>query len=108
MLADPRSLWRRSPLSLRLYVALMAVVGIVEAVWVGARIYRHEAAIHELERVGGEVLRRAGGPAWLRQWPGGGWVAKAFEEVEQVDLWNCPVTDAELEPLKDLTGIRIL
>src|SRR5262245_3026997 len=106
--AARRGLWSRMPLSLRCYVALLATVGAVGAGAAGTRIYRREAAIHRLESVGGIVDRAPAGPAWLRQWPGGEWVARAFEEVGQVDLRYSSVTDADLQSLEALAGIRYL
>jgi len=84
------------PLSLRFYVALMMTAAVVGACAVGTRIYRHEAAIRRIEALGGTVDRTPCGPAWLRKWPGGGWVARAFDDAVHVNLRYCRVTDAHL------------
>src|SRR5262245_60825165 len=78
------------PLSLRIYVGCTALFATIGAIWFGVGFYRHEAAIRQLERVGGKVSRSSGGPAWFPRWLWNGWAAGPFEEVIQVDLWDCP------------------
>src|SRR5262245_23212221 len=74
------------PLSLRMFVAILAVVGVAGVTWLGVRIYRHEAALAAIERAGGKAERVIGGPAWLRRLPGGDWIGRVFENVEMVNL----------------------
>jgi hypothetical protein len=91
------------PLSLHFFAVVMAILGSVGAGWIGVRLYRREAAIHAIERAGGEVTRVPRGPAW---WPG--WVRQAFEDAQFVSLIERNFTDTDINVLASLPLIDIL
>src|SRR5262245_4827207 len=96
MEAKPPRTKRWVPLSLRLFAAILCAVG----AWTGIRAYRQYVAIREIERLGGMVVTREAGPAWLRAWVGHGRM-RLFEEVVSVRLELCStVADADLARLR--------
>src|SRR5579863_10590385 len=86
MMHRVRRIWFHFPLALRMYLAVVTFIGAGGIGWLGVRIYRREAVIHEIERVGGRYGRVAGGPAGLPGWARSGWVGLAFDDIEWVDL----------------------
>ena len=123
---------RQVPLSLRIFVATLVVLGAVES-WNTVRAYKERPAIHEIERLGGYVLTDSGYPviggprAWMRErldLPAG-WVwrfdlnysgatdaplsnLECFSELHGLWLNGTSVTDAGLvhvARLKSLTGL---
>jgi len=87
---------RWAPLSLRLFAAILCAVG----AWTGIRAYRQHAAIREIERLGGMVVTREVGPAWLRAWVGDNRM-RLLEDVVAVQLDLCStVTDGDLAQLR--------
>jgi hypothetical protein len=118
------------PLSLRMFAALLASLGIA-SVWLGARGYRQMVAIREIEQAGGELVIKKAGPEWLRARVGDEWM-RALDKVEFVDFYGSqdaqallprliefadletlrldgmPVTDAELANVRGLTKLTDL
>jgi len=63
--ARPPRLKRWIPLSLRIFVALLAILTAV-AGWEGLRIYRQHVAIRCIRQAGGMLIAQPAGPEWLR------------------------------------------
>jgi hypothetical protein len=91
------------PLSLRMFVAILVLLGAGSALWIGVPAYRQQTAIREIERVGGKVVTRPRGPNWLRTWVGDERM-KPFDEVVTVLLKGSQCTDATLTHLTGLTS----
>jgi hypothetical protein len=85
------------PLSLRYFAVVMVLLGSVGGGWVSVRMHRREAAIHTIERAGGEVTRVPRGPSW---WPG--WLRQAFEDAQFISLIERNFTDTDMEVLASL------
>ncbi|MBI3865206.1 MAG: hypothetical protein HY290_25305 [Planctomycetia bacterium] len=99
---------RRSiPLSARMFVALLALLGVSGGLWVGPPAYRQHVAIREVEQLGGQIKTRSRGPSSLRNLVGANRM-KVFDEVVDVDLSTKPATDATLSRLGRLHGIKWL
>ena len=84
-----RKLYRtfaRLPLALRAYLLLISLAGVGGCGWWAARVYRLEAAIREIERVGGSVHRQGAGPGWVPSWARGFWSDVGLDDVTYVDL----------------------
>jgi hypothetical protein len=58
----PRPLW--------IAVAIVVLIVVAVGLRIGIPIYRHQAAIRQLQSIGGVVVTERGGPAWLRRWIG--------------------------------------
>src|SRR5262245_2581289 len=84
------------PLSLRIFVAALAIVGTF-GIWILAvRGYRTQEVISETQRVGGRCRREPRGPDLLRWLVGDDWMV-SFDEITAVDLRDSRMTDAGLE-----------
>jgi hypothetical protein len=75
------------PLGVRLFVAILAILGLT-AVWIAVPAYRQYVAIREIERCGGDIggllrIRREIGPTWLREFVGED-LMMAVEEVDDI------------------------
>ncbi|MSR56513.1 MAG: hypothetical protein EXS05_02430 [Planctomycetaceae bacterium] len=101
---------RRFPIPLPnlLWLFLATVVLIIVAIGLqfGLPNYRQQAALREIERLGGSVQSREGGPAWLRRRIGDGWMI-GFDEVDRVVFYET-ITDADLVHLEPLTRLKEL
>jgi hypothetical protein len=95
------------PQSLQLFVAVLVILGVASISFVGVPAYHQQAAIREIERVGGRFRTNPIGPAWLRGLVGNQWM-KAFDEVVEVDLSTQQATDATLSRLGRLRNIKWL
>src|SRR5262245_30533542 len=73
------------PLSLRMFLATLALLAISTAVWIGVWIYPRWAAIRRIEQVGGRVESTQEGPNWLRRWIDRG-TMMAFEDVLEIHV----------------------
>lgn len=75
------------PLPRPLWIALATVVLIVVGLGLrfGLPIYRQQVAIREIERWGGSIDRKNGGPDWLRQLIGDERI-EVFDRVDKVYL----------------------
>ncbi|MBI3861953.1 MAG: hypothetical protein HY290_08650 [Planctomycetia bacterium] len=82
------------PVSLRMFVAMLAVLGFVCA-WRGATGYQQLSAIRHIEGLGGKVATTPCKPDWLRHNIGSEWT-KLFDVVESVELAGTDCTDADL------------
>jgi hypothetical protein len=94
------------PLSLRLFLALLGLLGL-SCVWVGVRGYRQLAAIQEIEKLEGDVEQSPAGPSWLRELIGADRM-RMFDDVTVVHLADGDVTDEGLEHLRGLTSLQQL
>ncbi len=97
------------PLPRLLWIGLATAVLVVVAVTMkfGLPIYRQQLAIREIERLGGLVDTRPGGPQWLRDRVGDARM-KLLDEVITIHLDSSQVTDAGLAYLKGLTSLQEL
>ena len=96
-----------APASLRLFAAMILVLGI-SAIWVGGRAYRQRVVIREIERISErDVDTDLQGPIWLRRWVGDDRMA-VFDEPVRVDLSDRPVSDDVLRQVGQLTTLREL
>ena len=68
---------------------------------------RQQAAIREIERLGGRVLTTHSEPDWLRRLAGNR-TFRVFEKSTVVNLSETAITDAELVHLADLNGLERL
>ena len=89
--------------------ALAVVVVFAAVAWLVAfpayeqhKAIQHRMAIQEIERVGGEVIRKTVGPQWLGQWGIG------FDRVNVVGLRGTEITDDGLKHLSSLTSLSVL
>lgn len=82
------------PLPRPFWIGLAAAVLLVAAVAlrIGAPIYQEQAAIREIERLGGTVFVEKGGPVWLRNRLGDERMTW-FEHVNSVQLYGIRATD---------------
>ena len=83
------------------------VVLALAATWSGVRIYREQAAIQEIHRLGGLIVKQDGGPGWLRYLVGDRWM-EPFDVVEKIYLDDSTLDDAALSRLKVFTDLKIL
>jgi hypothetical protein len=82
--------WRWIPLSLRMFVGILLLVGVGSLLWVGVAAFRQWRAIKEAERRGGrigaifeDILGYGHGPAWLRRFVDDD-LMLAFEAVDEI------------------------
>jgi hypothetical protein len=95
------------PISLRLFLAMLALLGIASVLWVGVPAYRQYVAVREIERLGGHVRRVPTGPTWIREWVGDENM-RFFHEAVHVELGRTSATDATLSHVGRLTGLKSL
>jgi Leucine-rich repeat (LRR) protein len=95
------------PLSLRIFVAILVLLGAESAYRFGMPIYRQHAAIRAIDRVEGVCRTRDGGPTWLRRWIGNERM-RIFDELDVVNLDGTSVTDGDLAKLDGLPGLLSL
>src|SRR5579859_1852964 len=90
-----------------LLLAASAILAVAIGLGIGLPIYRHRAAVHAVERLGGTTLTEEVPPAWLP-----GWFRErlngVFLDVWSVDLAETRCSDADLAHLSPLTELRIL
>ena len=101
----PPRLRRRIPLSLRMFVAILGLLGIVSTAMVGIPVCRQQLAIRQFQQHGCQFYTQPGGPAWLRRWVGDRRM-KLFDQVVMVDLRRAKDTDGALAHLNGLTSVR--
>ena len=94
---------------MRMFVAMLMVVGAGSALWIGLPAYRQRVAIREIERLGGSITTRKSGSTWLRRQVGDARMA-LFDDaiavcVEDVGaLMAIPrATESRFEPATDAT-----
>lgn len=88
LIADPtagspprRSRW--VPVSLKLFLAILLLLGVGSALWIGIPAYRQYVAIREIKRVGGQISFDRSGPDWLRELVGDDFM-HCIDDVEHV------------------------
>jgi hypothetical protein len=94
------------PVSFRMLVAILAILGIGTGREL-LRICRQEAALREIERLQGTVILNQGGPKWLWELVGHTRM-EAFDEVCVIHLWHKHATDETLHHIGRLTSLREL
>jgi Leucine-rich repeat (LRR) protein len=118
---------RRIPLSLRMFAAILLLLGAGSA-WVFVRDYRQQAAIRAIGTVGGSIVKNPTGPGWLRSFVGDEHLEDVsavslydravsdevlihlarFERLRDLSLGNTPLTDSGLSHLRGLTSLESL
>ena len=69
--------------------------------------FRQQAAVQQIEKLGGRVVTTHGDPRWIR-WLIGGKSLRFFEQATVVNLSQNEVEDADLIPLRNLNGLQRL
>lgn len=100
--AKPPRRRRWIPLSLRMFVLMLVIMGVGNVVWIGVPAYRQYAAIQEIESLGGTVVCCHTGPLRLRKILGNDGM-KAFDRVYSLDLDKKRATDGTLRRIGRLT-----
>lgn len=95
----PRPLW----IGLVTSVLLIAMAGLQ----FGLPIWRQQAAIREIERLGGRIKIELGGPEWMRKRVGDGHM-KYFDHVVRVELTVQSANDSTLNYVAALTDVKVL
>jgi hypothetical protein len=96
---------RRIPVALRLFVAILTLLGLGSTVWVGVAGYRQHEAILAVEDAGGTVLTERAGPYWLRQQVGDERLM-ALEAVDFFHLWRDETTDDDVRLVRRLPNVQ--
>jgi len=91
-------------LSLKLFAALVTVLGISSVLWVGVPAARRYLAIRAIERVGGTVWTIPRGADWLRKRVGDA-AMRPFGTVYSIDLSGTSVIDADLARFTSLSEV---
>jgi Leucine Rich Repeat (LRR) protein len=95
------------PLSLRMFVALLLLLGVGSAVSIGLPAYRQQVAVREIERLGGTFITRPRGPEWLRARLGAD-LLKLLDPVIQVAIYDQRASDDTLRQIAGLAGLEYL
>lgn len=102
------------PLSLRIFVAVLVLLGVGSILWIGVTIFlpshREQQTIHEIEWRGGRVTTERVGPEWLRSLVDRDRIKEfsGFEGIVKVSLSDTSVTDVEIAKLSQLKYLREL
>src|SRR5262245_14276515 len=107
VIPEPRDFPIRLPWPLWIGVATVVLVIVAVSIRFGMACHRQQAAICEIERVGGVVDIHPRGPEWLRQRLGNERM-RMFDDVTGVHLSRTPAIDATLVCLKWLTNLQEL
>lgn len=122
---------RRIPMSLRMFVGMLVILGVGGPLWVGIPVYRQHVAVRQIERLGGSGESEYHGPEWLprlleyesaRNFDrlmsirlGGTRCSdddlrdfRGLTNVDRLVLYNTRVTDAGLSRLRGLPGLKHL
>ena len=87
--ARPR---RRYPLSVRIFGAILVLLGAASVLWVGIPAYRQHVAVRTIEHYGGAVsASHRVGPAWLRHFVGEERMM-AFDEIDAITFHSDSAT----------------
>lgn len=95
------------PLTLRMFVAVLVLTGLVGGLWIGVPAYQRMVAIREIERLGGRVIANAIGPKWVRDLVGVDQM-RVFDDVIFIGLDGTEATDATLHSIGWLTRVQHL
>ena len=98
----PRRGRRWIPLSLRMFIAILAIVFVGGLLWVGFRYYRQQQVVREILAANGTVEFDDRTPKWLSGWLGDKW-HEPFQRIGVVRLPFSEKLDAEVQ---HLLGIR--
>jgi hypothetical protein len=90
----------------RCYLAAIAMVFALIGL-AGVQLHRKQAAIREIERLGGWVSTSRAGPPWLRRLIGNEWM-RGFDNVSYIHLRNAQVTEAVVLHSVGLTSLQAL
>jgi hypothetical protein len=102
------------PLSLRMFGAVLAFVGVGNLLWFGFSIWlpyhREQEVIQKIEGWGGHASVTTGAPAWLRRVVGDNRLdeVKVFQRAYAVDLRYSTVSDADVLCLGRLASLKHL
>jgi len=88
-----------------LLVPVMA--GLLSAGFQFSLFFRQQAAIQQIEKLGGRVVTTHGDPRIIR-WLIGGKSLRIFEQATVVNLRQTAIEDADLIPLRNLNGLQRL
>ena len=92
----------------RLWWLLVPVMaGLLLAGFQFSLYFRQQAAIQQIEKLGGRVVTTHGDPRWLR-WLIGGKSLRIFEQATVVNLSQNKVEDSDLIHLRNLNGLQRL
>lgn len=96
-------------MSLRLFVVMLAVLLTANAAWIAVPAYRQQRAIRDLRKLGVEIRPDVGDiqPKWLREWINDSRL-HPFGRVQNLDLSDRHIRDADLASLKGLKGLEWL
>jgi hypothetical protein len=107
VLEKPPRVRRWVPLTLRMFVAILGLLGSASAIVVGMPVYRQHMGIAAVERVEGAFSTRFGGPSRLRRWIGDEWM-KPLDHVIDVNLRGTATTDTDLAQIASIPTLRSL
>src|SRR5579872_3835817 len=102
----PRSR-RWIPVSARLVLLIVPVLGIVALNWIAVRSYGNAIAINAIERLGGKVSMRPRAPQWLQERAYGDWT-ELLDDVVSVRIAFAEITDDWLAHLEGLSSLEEL
>ena len=95
------------PLSLRIFLLALVLLGGIGITSIGVRRYRQHSVVSEIRRMHGLVVPGDGGPDWLARLIGDDRM-RLFDVVEKVYLDASELDDAGLARLKVLTELKVL
>lgn len=102
---NARLRWSRVPVALRLFAALLVLLGIV-SVLAGVSAHQRVLVIREVEQLRGGTLSRPVVPMWLRNILG--WeLIRGFDDIEEV-WFDGHATDDTIRKLRSLTTLKQL
>ena len=105
--AKPPRPRRWIPVSLRMFVAMLGLLGLGSVFWIGMSAYRQFTTIQEIERLGGAIDCVSVGPEWLRRWVGHERM-RMFDEIVNVRLADTQATDDTVRLICGLVKMRWL
>src|SRR5579862_4096582 len=73
------------PISLRMFVVILVLLGVCSGLWVGVPAYRRASSLRAIELAGGTVGTSPGSAAWLRRIIGAE-RARSFDDVIAVSF----------------------
>jgi hypothetical protein len=95
------------PLSLRMFIAILLLLGLCGALWIGVPVYRQCVAVREIERLGGKVRTELRFAPWIRDRFGEEW-GRLLDKAVWVDLDDAHVMDATLGYVGCLSDLKLL